>query len=313
MVDISLFITNWNGFTHGYIQEAFPSIRAAVAAYRKGACEVVVVDDVSRDESVAWMREHYPDFSVVIPERNLGYQEASNFAARHCRHEILVSLNNDIKLDTDVLNRIVEHFSDPEVFAVSTKVLLWDEKTYLAGRRYPTIERGLFLLHDAGDTVKTVSPTLFATGGAAAFRKTMYESLGGFQRIFHPLYWEDVDLCYRALKRGWKVLYDPNCLMYHKHQATITKMYDRASIGLITARNSYLFYWKNITDIRYLRQHLLWTVLFHLRDLCRLRLRFIRASVLALGRIGEVRRLRRREREAGLKFTDAAVLRMLAP
>lgn len=309
--DISIFITNWNGYSHGYIQEAFPSIRKAVSNYSKGRCEIIVVDDVSSDESAEWIKKNYPEFKLLIPEKNLGYQEASNFAVKNCKYDILISLNNDIKLEKNVLNKIVEHFNDPLVFAVSTKVYLWDEKTYLAGHRYAEIKHGLFLLHDSGDIISNIRMTLFATGGAAAFRKEMYLKLGGFQRIFHPLYWEDIDLCYRALKRDWKVLYDPNCIMYHKHQATIKKMYDPKNLGLITARNSYIFFWKNITDKKFLFEHLIYTFIFHIRDLFKMRFRFITATFMALSRIRQILKLRLEEKREGFQLSDREVLDIL--
>jgi len=284
-MNISIFITNWNGYKHGYLQEALPSIVEASKNYTVGKYEIILVDDQSDDSSVEFVKNNFPQVKIVIPEKNLGFQGASNFAVKYCQYEILISLNNDIKLEKNVLDKIVRHFEDRDVFAVSTRVLLWDEKTYLAGKRTAKIEKGHFKLIDVGDSITDVSETIFATGGAAAFRKSMYDELGGFDTIYYPLYWEDVDLCYRALTHRWKVIYDPSCLMFHKHQATIKKMYDGEKIGIITARNSYVFFWKNITDLRFIIDHIFYTFIFHIRDVFRLQFRFIIAWFMALEKI----------------------------
>ncbi|HON56740.1 MAG TPA: glycosyltransferase, partial [bacterium] len=201
-MDISIFITNYNGYKNGYIQEALPNIITEARKYAKRKYEIIFVDDCSLDESIKYVSKNFPEIIIKKTPKNCGYQRASNFAVEHCQYSILISLNNDIKLGDNVLNKIVEYFNDDKVFAVSTKVFLWDEKTYLAGKRIGYIEKGHFKLKDLGDTINKTEMTLFATGGAAAFRKSMYLQLQGFNAIYYPLYWEDIDLCYRALKRG---------------------------------------------------------------------------------------------------------------
>ena len=152
--------------------------------------------------------------------------------------------------------------------------------------------------------------TLFATGGAAAFRKSMYLQLQGFNAIYYPLYWEDIDLCYRALKRGWKVLYAPECIMYHKHQATIKTMYDTKQLSYITARNSYIFFWINITTLNILILHLFWSLTFFIRDIFKLKFRFHIAFCLALTKIFEIIKYRNLEKKQQKK-TDVEIFEIL--
>jgi len=103
--------------------------------------------------------------------------------------------------------------------------------------------------------------------------------------MYHPLYYEEIDLSYRALKRGWKVNYEPLSIAYHKVQATITRQEKRRNISLISARNNYLFVWKNILDRPMTLTFLFYIPLFLLRDLFRLKLRFWVAFYMALKRL----------------------------
>lgn len=280
----SIVITNYNGL--GYLKKCLPTVRDAIE-YAGGDHQCIIVDDCSSDESVAYIRKNFPEFELRIPQQNLGFQKASNFGVKHAKHDIVIMLNNDIMLEKDNIVKLTAHFHDDSVFCVSTKVFMWDKTTYLAGKRTAIFEKGhITLKDDPGDT--RVTDTFFATGGAAAFCKKKYEQLHGFDSLYYPLYWEDIDLCYRARKRGYKVLYDPNIVMYHKHQATITKMMNEDSIKYLTGRNSYLFLWRNVTSPQLIFQHIVWCPLFLMRDLLKFRTRFWISVVKALHYLPDV-------------------------
>ncbi|MBU1148052.1 MAG: glycosyltransferase, partial [Candidatus Omnitrophica bacterium] len=101
-----------------------------------------------------------------------------------------------------------------------------------------------------GDKIYQTSPSIFAIGGAMIFRKKDFLWLGGFDEIYRPNCWEDIDISYRAWKRGLKVLYEPRSLMYHKGKATLS--YERHK----EIKNELSFMWKNITDQDLLKTHL---------------------------------------------------------
>ncbi len=292
---ISVIITNYNGRV--LLERCLPSVvSAAEAVSSSGAsCEVLLVDDCSTDDSRDYVCEHYPSVAVYKPARNLGFQGASNFIFSKTKNPVVISLNNDIEVTPDSFCRLAEHFSDPTVFAVSTKIFLWDHTTYLAGRRVGVFEHGHFQLRDEEGN-GSILPTLFATGGACAFDRGKLMALGGFDAIFHPLYWEDIDLCYRAWKRGWKVVYDPGIILYHKHRATIETLVEPDKLKQVTARNSYLFLWKNLSDWRAWAAHLCYAPLWLIRDMVRGRWRFPIGFVMALARLPQVVRSRLVER-----------------
>jgi GT2 family glycosyltransferase len=246
---------------------------------------------------------------VIIPPYNLGFQEASNLGVAESKWDIVVLLNNDMIVSQDSLPPLVDHFRNDDVFSVSSRLFMWDGVTFLAGKRKGVFEKGYFKLVDVPNVEET-SPTLFTTGGAGAFHRRRFLELQGFDRLYHPAYWEDIDLCYRAWKRGWRSLYEPKSVMYHKHRATIGKKMKSRKLSLITGRNSYLFLWKNITDRDLFLKHLLVLPISLLKDLVKFKMRFPICFALALLRLSKVAYLRIRERK-GAKLTDKEVLKII--
>ncbi len=289
---ISVVVTNYNG--RALLERCLPSIEAAAKSYT-GRTEIILVDDCSTDASREYVYEFFPKVNVYKPNRNLGFQGASNFGFQRAKHSIVVSLNNDIEVSSECFTQFAAHFSDPENFSVSAKLLMWDRTTYLSGRRKGIFESGhLKLLDEEGDG--TVTPTLFSTGGACAFDREKLLALGGFDPVFHPLYWEDIDLCYRAWKRGWKVIYDPRIVLYHKHRATIEALVEPEKLREITARNSYLFLWKNLSDPAAIVSHLFYLPVWLVRDVVNRRWRFPIGFLMALMRLPQICKARIQEK-----------------
>ena len=264
-----------------------------------GRDEIIVVDDRSTDGSRKYVAEQFPSVRLQVNLANVGFQRATNIGAMIARFPIIVLLNNDVAVEPDSIARLCECFERHDnLFAASAKLFGWDRSTFLAGRRVAVFEEGHFRLHDVNGDEARERLTLFATGGAAAFDREKFLALGGFDPIYHPLYWEDIDLCYRAHKRGWPVIYAPDAVMYHKHRATVAKTAGRKWMRLITARNSYIFLYKNILDRNMLRQHLLFSLKFFVKDSLKGQFRFQKAFLMTLPKLPGILRRRRAERRA---------------
>jgi len=192
-------------------------------------------------------------------------------------------MNNDIKLDQKALHYLIQHFENKDTFAVSGKIFAFDKTTFLYGNRGGYFQKGHFHLYEKPQDDE--SQTLFACGGAFMVNRQKYLDLGGFDAMYHPLYYEEIDLSYRALKRGWKIYYEPKSIAYHKVQATITRQEKQHQISLISARNNYLFVWKNILDRSMTLTFLFYIPLFLLRDIFRLKSRFWVAFYMAIKRL----------------------------
>ncbi|MFQ5449984.1 MAG: glycosyltransferase family 2 protein [Nitrospinaceae bacterium] len=279
--DITLIITNWNG--RELLRECLPSVLEAVKNDTAHAYEVLVIDDCGTDDSLELLKREFPTVRQEKTPRNLGFQEANNYAVNLVDSPIVMPMNNDIKLDPQALGLLARHFDGDDVFAVSGKFFGFDRSTFLYGNRGGYFRNGHFYLYEKSP--EDGSQTLFACGGAFMVDRKRYLELGGFDPMYHPLYYEEIDLSYRALKRGWKVRYEPASIAYHKVQSTITRQEKRRRIGLISARNNYLFVWKNILDRPLTLQFLFFIPLFLFRDLFRFKSRFWVAFYMALKRL----------------------------
>ncbi|MBC8283115.1 MAG: glycosyltransferase family 2 protein [Nitrospinae bacterium] len=301
--DITLIITNWNG--KDLLRECLPSILKAVAFDSKRSYEIMVVDDCSSDDSLKILEEEFPDVTRVKTPVNIGFQRANNFGIEQAHSKLVMPMNNDIKLDEDALFHLAEHFEKDDIFSVSGKFFGFDGKTFLYGNRGGYFRNGHFYLYEKSPNDDT--QTLFACGGAFMVDRKRYLELGGFDNLYHPLYYEEIDLSYRALKRGWEVRYEPKSIAYHKVQSTITKQEKRRSIELISARNNYLFVWKNILDPSLTLQFIFFIPIFLLRDLFRLKSRFWIAFFMALKRMPAALKSRKKEK-ADTLFSDHEIL-----
>ena len=131
-----------------------------------------------------------------------------------------------------------------------------DDKIVLRGRGTGKWQRG-FLVHARGEVDKT--NTLWVNGGSGAFRKSTWDKLGGFDELYSPFYWEDIDLSYRAIKSGFKVLFEPKSIVVHEHEkGAIKGAYSSFKIKTIAFRNQFIFAWKNATDLDLQFLHVFW-------------------------------------------------------
>ncbi len=303
--DITLIVTNWNG--RNLLRECLPTLKRAVENDPDHSYEVMVIDDCGSDDSLAVLAEEFPWVRAERTPRNLGFQGANNHAAGLTDSPVIMLLNNDIKLHPEALGHLARHFDDPmnPVFAVSGRIYDFDETSFLYGNRGGYFRHGHFHLYEKDEFDD--SQTLFACGGAMMVDRTRYLELGGFDSLYHPLYYEEIDLSYRAQKRGWEVVYDAESIAYHKVRGTITRQKKLKQIGRISARNNYLFVFKNILN-RNLTREFLWAIpLYLLRDLFAGRFRFWAAFSMALPRLPQALKSRQREREETI-LDDAEIL-----
>jgi GT2 family glycosyltransferase len=265
----------------------------------------MVIDDCSNDNSLGILADEFPEVRTEQTPQNLGFQEANNYAVKLAESKIVMPMNNDIKLDPKALHYLAQHFDNKDTFAVSGKIFAFDQTTFLYGNRGGYFQKGHFHLYEKPP--EDDSQTLFACGGAFMVNRQKYLDLGGFDSMYHPLYYEEIDLSYRALKRGWKVHYEPQSIAYHKVQATITRQEKLRRISLISARNNYLFIWKNILDRSMTLKFLFYIPLFLLRDLFQLKSRFWIAFYMALKRLPRALKGRTIE-QSDVLYSDREIL-----
>jgi len=261
---ISVVIPNYNG--EEIIRKNLPKVFDAISLYKDGKVEVVVSDDCSVDNSIevieslrAQMGSKHNNikFQIIRNEKNLGFSSNVNKGVESASGEILILLNTDVVPKQNFLIPLLSHFSDANVFAVGCMdKSIEDSKIVLRGRGIGKWKRG-FLVHSRGEIDK--KNTLWVNGGSGAFRKSIWERLGGFNELYNPFYWEDIDLSYRALKCGYKIVFEPKSMVVHEHEkGAIKKKFSEAQIESIAYRNQFIFVWKNTTDLDLQFLHIFW-------------------------------------------------------
>ncbi|MBN1460848.1 MAG: glycosyltransferase, partial [Armatimonadetes bacterium] len=313
-VRASVIISSWNG--RHLLETCLPPVIRAVA-HAGGDHEIIVVDDGSTDDTVEYAQREFPEVRLVALPRNVRFGAANNAGARAASGEVLVFLNNDMQVSPDFLAPMLKHFDDPSVFAVTARLQMkprWVAGGYIqeTGLVRARFEDGFFVLqHDQPITDEPVQ-VLYAGGGSSAVRRDQFFELGGFDRIFRPFYFEDLDISYRAQKHGWQVVYEPKSMMVHAHRQTNSpENFPGGYVDRMFGKNSLLFTWKVLTDRDLVGQHFraLW------RSLMRPRLDPMMAPFFfrALRQLPGLLRARLRARQ-GMVLTDRQVIaRAAAP
>lgn len=252
----SIVIPNYNG--EELLRKNLPRVFEAAGYYRNkgwGDVEVIVVDDCSKDQSIEVLKNF--NVTLVKNSKNLGFSSTVNRGVEESKGEIVVLLNTDVVPEKDFLKPLIEHFSDESVFAVGCMDRSAEGKNILRrGRGVGRWEMGL-LVHARGEVDKT--DTLWVGGGSGAFRKTIWQRLGGFDELYNPFYWEDIDLSYRALKSGYTVLFEAKSVVTHEHEkGVIKRVFTEREITTIAYRNQFIFAWKNMTDAILWMEHMLY-------------------------------------------------------
>lgn len=289
---ISIIIPNWNG--KKLLEKNLPAVLSA------GVDEVIVSDDGSTDKSVEFLKKNFPQVKVV-EHRRLGFAGNCSQGVKAAEGEIVVLLNTDVIPEKDFLKPLKGSFKDPKVFAVSFNEINDPKLSWTKGE----FERG-FIIHKSQKKDGRVHRTFWASGGSGAFRKKMWEELGGMDELFNPFYWEDLDLCYRAQKRGWKVLWEPKSKVHHKHEGIIGKNFSRKYINLIWERNQLIFIWKNLTDCRLFLRHIV-SLFYRLRRPGYIKVilaALLKAPLIISKRIKEKREAVLSDQEIFAKFKD---------
>jgi len=254
-VKATLIIINHNG--RDLLAQSVPA--ALEAARRAGGHTVAVADDASSDDSIEFLSKSFPEVKVLALPKG-GFGPACNAAVAAAETEIAVLLNNDVIVTPGFLPPLLADLEADDVFAVGCKFLNRDGSlTHALGNRTSGEWRGglLQLRHETNpDLLQHTCPQLYPMGGAMAFKRDKWQALGGFDPLYHPFYWEDADLGYRAWGRGWQVLYEPAAVVYHDQGSTVGRFHRPAHIELMSAKNALLFAWKNLLDRRLFRRTL---------------------------------------------------------
>ena len=215
---ISVIIPHYNGIDH--LQTCLTALREQTYP----DIEVILADNGSQDESVAFVQENFPAVRVLELGHNLGLATAINRATRIAQGDIIAPLNNDTEVAPQWAEALVQRLNEfPEAGIVASKMLLFDQRNTLHsagdgfGRDGIPVNRGVWQKDEGQFDNDTY--IFGGCGGAVAYRRTMLDEIGLFDEDLF-MYLEDVDLNWRAQLAGYKAVFAPNAVVYHHLSAT---------------------------------------------------------------------------------------------
>ena len=247
---VSVIIPNYNG------EELLSHNLPNVIKFCK-ACEIIIVDDASSDGSVKLIKKSYRDIKLIKNSRNLGFARSINIGVESASGDLVLLLNSDVSPREDFLDYALKQFKDKKLFAVALADFSHENgKIIKRGRGGAVFEKG-FVNHFK--LPSEFGETLWVSGGSGLFDKEKFKALGGFDPIYAPFYWEDIDLSFRAWQMGWRCIFEPKSQVDHFHEKGAIKFFSsNFFVKTVSYKNQFLFVWKNIDDYLLTLKHLLW-------------------------------------------------------
>jgi hypothetical protein len=222
---IAVVILNWNG--EKLLEQFLPS----VIKYSQEAT-IYVADNASTDNSVHFVKHHFPTVKIIQNTENGGYAKGYNEALKHVTEDIFCLLNSDVEVTEGWLNPITETFKkQPETAIIQPKILDYKNKNHFEyagaaggfidkfgypfcrGRLFDSIEEDLGQYND-------ITPVFWASGACFFIRKDIYRQLNGFDESFFA-HMEEIDLCWRAFNKNYNTCYVGTSTVYHVGGATL--------------------------------------------------------------------------------------------
>jgi len=244
---VTVIVLNYNGLEH--LGACFASLKEV--NYPSQKLELMMVDNASTDGSVEFMRETYPEVQIVTNDENRGFASGNNVGAGRATSEYVVFLNNDMRVDPLFVKGLVEPILEQEdVVCAGAKILNWEgtefdfttPAAHFAGYAY---QLGVNEPYDQ-DKHTLALPILFACGGAMLIERELFLEIGGFDDDYFMLY-EDLDLGWRLWLLGYRIVFAPNAIVYHRHHGTVRRVSDQRK-RVLYKRNALYSVIKNYED-----------------------------------------------------------------
>lgn len=248
---IAVVILNWNG--QKMLEQYLPN----VLMYSKDDAEVIVADNASTDNSVAWLQEHHPTVRLIQLTKNWGFAEGYNKALEQVEADYYVLLNSDVEVTHHWLTPLVEFMdTHPDVAACQPKLLAMHDKNsfeyagacggfidrygypFCRGRIFDTVER------DNGQ-YDYQQEIIWATGACMMVRSTDFWNVNGFDGRFFA-HCEEIDLCWRLHQTGRRLFCIPDSEVYHVGGGTLPKSNPYKTF--LNFRNNLTMLYKNLPD-----------------------------------------------------------------
>ncbi len=246
---VAIVILNWNG--KNFLQQFLPSVFST----NYSNYELIVADNGSSDDSVAFMQTNYPSVRLIHFEHNLGFARGYNEALKHVEADYYALLNSDAETQPGWLQPMVELLeSDSSIGACQSKLLLFADKKmfeysgagggWIDKYGYPFAKGRVFDYCEEDHGQYDQQEQIFWASGAAMFiRAKVFHEMQGFDEYFFA-HQEEIDLCWRMQLAGYKIYSCPSSVVYHVGGGTLPKGNSRKTY--LNFRNNRIMLSKNL-------------------------------------------------------------------
>jgi riboflavin kinase/FMN adenylyltransferase len=250
---VAIVILNYNG--RAYLEQFLPR----VLEHTSGNFEIIIADNGSTDDSLDYLARAYPELRHIDLKTNYGFAEGYNQALAQVDAPYFLLLNSDVEVTPGWLEPLVELMErDATVGAVQPKILAFQERDkfeyagaaggWLDNLGYPFCRGRIFSVTEADKgQYDELQEVFWATGAALLVRSGLYRQLGGFDGDYFA-HSEEIDLCWRIKRAGYKVMARPRSVVYHVGGGTLS--YNTPRKAFLNFRNSLFTLVKNETASR---------------------------------------------------------------
>ena len=250
---VSVVILNWNG--KKYLEKFLPSVLAS--GYPN--LEIIVGDNASTDDSVAYLQSSFPEVKIIKNSENLGFAGGYNKVLSQVESEYYVLLNSDVEVTPGWIEPVVELMEQDEcIAAAQPKLKDWNNKNlfeyagaaggYIDAFGYPFCRGRIFDTREPDAGQYDNSTEIFWASGAALFiKKAYWNKVGGFDADFFA-HMEEIDLCWRLKNLGYKIMYCPSSTVYHVGGGTLQS--ENALKTYLNFKNNLVMLLKNLSGFK---------------------------------------------------------------
>ncbi len=223
MKKVAVIILTWN--SHPYLPALFDSVFKQ--SYSSDLYDVIVVDNASSDDTISWIKEHYPQTIILANQDNLGYAAGNNIGLKYALekgYEYLVLLNHDMKVASDWLSELVR-VADGNLFAgiIQSKILFMQEEYRVNSVGNPLHPLGFSWsggYKKLSSDFRLNKPITLASGACLLIKRLVLETIGYFDEVMY-LYSEDVDFSWRARLAGFDIWLAAESKVFHDHKFSL--------------------------------------------------------------------------------------------
>ncbi|CAN5830999.1 glycosyltransferase family 2 protein [soil metagenome] len=228
MVNVAVVILNWNG--RKFLEDFLPS----VIQHNPDFSEIIVADNASTDDSIAWLNKNYPAVRVIRNSSNGGFAKGYNEVLAQVEADYFILLNSDVEVTKGWITPVIELMEkDHSIAAAQPKIRAFHAKEYFEyagaaggfidkygypfcrGRIFETVEQDNGQYDDDAEI-------FWATGACMFVRASVWKEMGGLDEDFFA-HMEEIDLCWRMRNRGYKIMYCGKSIVYHVGGGTLGK------------------------------------------------------------------------------------------